>query len=248
MSTQIGPSAANGFSPYENHILSGSETHVMLFAFAKENKAADAAVALKRLNEKKAEKAFGKVGITNLSSYTIPLKGKTAVLVYFDYAGSCYLDAVKDFESVGPVSVFDMILDPHPRAVQDEQLWLQMEWINYIYGAKPADAKPEKTAQATRIKPDREAYYRTLHQTVWPGVCDHMARAGNHDFSIFLVELGNEIYQFFYVENYATEAQKEKMKTYADPTYQRWYNAAAPCLDPLPGAVNCWVKMEPVSE
>lgn len=246
MSTMIGTMLANGFSPYENHLLSGQGTHVMLIAFAEEGKVDDSKAALKALDDYKAAKALAKKGITNLSSYSKDLQGKTAFMVYFDYEGENYLDAVKQFESIEQVEEIKSMLAPHPRAVQDDQAWLQLEWINYIFGAKPTDAKPEKIAQATRIKPDREDYYRTIHQTVWPGVCDHMARAGNHDFSIFLVELGDELYQFFYVESYATPEQNEKMKTYSDPTYQRWYDVAAPCLDPLPGAVDCWVRMEQI--
>ncbi|VGO18821.1 L-rhamnose mutarotase [Pontiella sulfatireligans] len=244
----MGALVASGLSPYENRILSGQEMHVMLFAFAKDGKVDDAKAALKTLNKKMVAKAFKKKGITNLSSYAKVLQGKTAFMVYFDYEGENYLDAVKGFEAVEQVVSMKMLLTPHPRAVQDDQAWLQLEWINYIFGAKPTDAKPEKIAQTTRIKPDREDYYRTIHQTVWPGVCDHMARAGSHDFSIFLVELGDELYQFFYVESYATEAQNEKMENYDDPIARRWYNVAAPCLDPLPGAVKCWVPMEQVSE
>lgn len=238
--------SASAFSPYENHLRSGRQTHVMLIAFAKAGNASNANAVLKILNGKKAAKAFRKHKITNLSSYTKALRSQTAYMIYFDYDGENYLDAAREFESVEQAQKMKPFVVPHPRAPQNGTDWLQMEWINYIYGANPTNTEPEKIAQVTRVNPEREAFYRTIHQTVWPGVVDHMMRAGNHDFSIFLVEVGKELYQFYYVESYATEEQKEIMKTYSDPTSQRWYDVAAPCLVPLSGAVNCWLKMEQI--
>ncbi|VGO19600.1 hypothetical protein [Pontiella sulfatireligans] len=53
-------------------------------------------------------------------------------MVYFDYDGSSYLDAVKAFELVEQTEALKPLLVAHPRAAQDGNSWLQMEWIKHL--------------------------------------------------------------------------------------------------------------------
>ena len=240
--------SAFGFSPYENYLRSGQQTHAMLFASAKGGKEESLQNALKTLNEKKALKAFKKVGISNLSSYKKQLQGKTRIMIYFDYEGENYLDAVNAFEETKAANQLALLLEPHPRAKEHGTTWLQLEWINYIHGAKPNGNPPNKFSMVTRMKPEKEADYRWLHQTTWPGTVDRMTRMEYHDFSIFLVELGDEIYEFFYVEFIGDDSKKDEMSSLSDPTYQRWIKYTDPCQIPLPDADGIWSMMNKVSE
>lgn len=240
--------SAFGFSPYENYLLSGQQTHVALFAAAQEGQVDALQTAMETLNEKKAVKAFKKAKISNVSSYTKELKGKTWFLVYFDYDGETYLDAVKAFESVSAVQSLKPLLAPHPRAKSYGTTWLQLEWINYIHASQKRGDSADRFAMTTRIKPDKEQQYRALHQTVWPGVVDQMARGNYRNFSIFLVELDDELYEFFYVEYVGTDATKDGEMNKADPCNQRWWKLTDPCQDPLPDAVGPWLMMEKISE
>ncbi|VGO18811.1 hypothetical protein [Pontiella sulfatireligans] len=122
--------SVSALSPYENYLLSGRQTHVMLFASAKDGRVEALQSALKTLNEKKAIKAFKKEDITNLSFFSTEVQGKLCFMVYFDYDGSSYLDAVKAFESVEQTEALKPLLVAHPRAAQDGNSWLQMEWIH----------------------------------------------------------------------------------------------------------------------
>ena len=65
------------FSPYENYLLSGRQTHVALFAAARDGKSSELAAALRTLNQAKTLEAFKQVDITNLSTYAKELQGKT---------------------------------------------------------------------------------------------------------------------------------------------------------------------------
>ncbi len=240
--------SALAFSPYENYLLSGQQTHVALFAAAADGKTNTLMTALETLNEAEAVKAFKEVDISNVSTYAKQLQGKTWYLVYFDYDGANYLDAVKAFESVGAVKTLEPLVASHPRAKANGTTWLQLEWINYIHGAKPNGNRSHKFAMVTRLKPEKEAEYRGLHQSTWPGVVDRMTRMQYHDFSIYLVELGDELYEFFYVEFVGSDAEKDKMGSLADPTYERWIKHTDPCQNPLPDADGIWSMMDKVEE
>jgi L-rhamnose mutarotase len=240
--------SALGFSPYENYLLTGRQTHVALMVSATDEKAEELATTLKTLNTKQAGKAFKKVKISNVSSHTKELQGKPWFMVYFDYDGETYQEAVSAFESTKAVKELIPLLEPHPRAKEYGNHWLQLEWINYIKGAKPTKNPTNKFAMVTRLKPEKEDEYRWLHQNTWPGTVDRMTRMKYHDFSIFLVELGDEIYEFFYVEFVGMDASKDKMGSLSDPTYERWIKYTDPCQDPLPDADGIWSMMNKVSE
>ncbi|MEI6646786.1 MAG: L-rhamnose mutarotase [bacterium] len=239
--------SACGFSAYENYLLSGRQTHVMLFAIAKDGQAGALQAALKKVMGQPTRKAFEKVKISNLSSYTKKLQDKPCVMVYFDYDGMNYLEAVKAFESLPLIQDLRPLLSPHPRAEKQGTAWLQMEWINFIQGAKPS-LTPKRFAMVTRVKPEKEAEYRLLHQSTWPGTVDRMTRMEYHDFSIFLVELGDEIYEMFYVEFAGADTGKDKMSSVAEPAYERWIKQTDSCQKPLPDADGIWSAMEKTSE
>ncbi len=239
---------AFGFSPYENRLLSGQQTHVALLASAVDGTTNELAGAFERLNENKVAKAFREIDISNVSVYSKTLQGKVWYLVYFDYDGDNYLDAVKAFESVEAVKAMKPLMAPHPRAKANGTTWLQLEWINYIHGAKPSGNTPNRFSMVTRLRPEKEEEYRWLHQSTWPGVVDRMTRMQYHNFSIFLVELNDEIYEFFYVEFIGTDATKDQMGSLADPTYERWIKNTDPCQNPLPDADGIWSMMNPVSK
>ncbi len=240
--------SAFAFSAYENYLLSGQQTHVALFAAAKDGQVDALKTALEALNGENEVKAFKKTKISNVSSYTKELKGKTWFLVYFDYDGSTYLDAVKAFESVSAVQSLKPLLAPHPRSKSYGTTWLQLEWINYIHASQKKGDPAVRLAMATRIKPEKEQEYRALHQTVWPGVVDQMARGNYRNFSIFLVELDDEFYEFFYVEYVGTDATKDGEMNKADPCNQRWWKLTDACQNPLPDADGIWSMMDKVSK
>ena len=240
--------SAFGFSSYENRLLAGDQTHMALIAAAKDGEPAELQTALKSLNEKKATKAFKKAKISNISSFTKELQGKTWIMVYFDYDGNTYLDAVNAFESTEVSQKIMPLVEAHPRAKKYGTTWLQMEWMCYIRGAQKKGAPTSKLAMVTRIKPEKEQEYRVLHQSVWPGVVDQMARSNNRNFSIFFTEIGDELYEFFYLEYVGSDAKKDGEMSSSDPFNLRWWKITDACQNPLPDADGIWSMMDKVSK
>jgi L-rhamnose mutarotase len=236
--------SAYGFSPYENYLSSGKQTHAALFAAAKEGKTKELTAALNGLNNKKSLKALKKVEITNVSFYSKKLHDKTWFLVYFDYDGKDYLKAVNAFESTKAVQAIKPLVSPHPRAATYGTTWLQLEWICYIKASQKKGEAASKFAMTTRIKPKKEQEYRMLHQGIWPGVRDQMARGNYRNFSIFFVELDKELFEFFYVEYVGTDSKKDGELNKADPCNQRWWKLTDPCQKPLPGTDGIWSMMD----
>lgn len=242
----LGALSVLGFSPYEEYLLSGRQTHVGLLAAAKDAKAVT--VAVDAFGTRAAIREFKKADISNVSVYSKELQGKPWVMVYFDYDGKNYLEAVTAFEKTKAAGAIAPLLESHPRAKNYGTTWLQMEWINYIYGASPGKNPPVAYSMVTRLKPEKEQEYRSLHQGVWPGVTDQMVRGNNHNFSVFLIEMGDELYEFFYVEYVGTDEKKDGARNAADPCNQRWWQHTDPCQVPLPGADGIWAMMNKIYE
>ncbi len=243
----LAASAVMAFSPYENHVLSAKVKRAALIASAKPGEEAAVNAALKGLSAKKAVAALENAGISNLSCYRKELSGKTWVMVYFDYEGEDYLQAAKDFESAGDaVKALNKLIAPHPRAKRYDTTWLQMEWICYIRGSLSEADAANAYSMVTTIKPEKEKEYRILHQSVWPGVVDQMARGNNRHFSVFLVEIGETIYEFFYVEYVGTDAKKDGEMNETDPVNIRWWKHTDACQEPLPGEKGIWSMMDKI--
>lgn len=236
---------AFAFSPYENYLLSGRPTHVGLIARAKSGQNKVLLQKLSELCSKKENDKFKQAGISNPAAFNREIEGEIWYLVTFQYSGDKqYLTAAESFESV--TDELKGLILPHPRAKRYGCKWLQMEWINYIHGFD-ADREPtEILSMVTTIKPEKESQYRSLHQTVWPGVVDQMIRGHIRNFSIFLVEIGDQLYEFFYLEYMGSDSEKDDQMNQADPANQRWWTQTGPCQQALPGEKDIWAPMTPV--
>lgn len=239
------------FSPYENYLFSGKETHVALFAQIKPEQEDAFTKTLKLLHEKESAGLLQKNHIRNLSAFKKKINGKTYCMLYFDYkGGKDYLGAGKAFEISSPlVDQLNELIISHPRAKQHGCKWLQMEWITFIRGKDVDDNPANVIAMVTRIKPEKEMEYRMLHQGIWPGVVDQMERGNNRNFSIFLVELEDEIYEFFYFEYVGTDLEKDHAMNASDTANLRWWEHTDPCQDPLTemDGKEIWSPMELIS-
>ena len=239
---------AIAFAPYESHILTASVKRAALIASVKPGSEAPLDAALGKLAGKRAVKALEKADITNLSCYKKELGGKTWVMLYFDYEGRDYLKAAADFESAGDaVLALNAHIDSHPHAKRYGTTWLQMEWITYIRGSRSEADIENACSMVTTLEPEKEAEYRLLHQTVWPGVCDQMARGNHRNFSIFLTEIDDTLYEFFYVEYVGSDAEKDGEMDRTDPINIRWWKQTDPCQTPLPGTDGIWTMMDKIT-
>jgi L-rhamnose mutarotase len=236
------------FSPYEIYLQTDNVKHVGLIASVKPGQDDAFAQAFKGLLADDVAKEMKAAGIENFSCFKKVLNGKTWVVVHFDYWSKDYLVAAKTFEnSSAAVKKLNAFIDPHPLAARYGSSWLQMEWVNYIRGSQSKAPTKQKYAKVTRIKPEMEEEYRILHQGVWPGVVDQMARGNNRNFAILMTEIDGTVYEFLYGEYVGDDPAKDAEMDGSDPVVRRWLTHTDPCQDPLPDAKGPWASMDLVA-
>jgi L-rhamnose mutarotase len=240
---------APAFSPYENYLSSGRPTHVGLIAQAAPEQEDKLTSALLELADARHAPKLAKAGIANLSAYSKEIHDARWFAVYFTYKGGKeYLGAAEAFESASDetAALSDLIV-PHPRAAGYGRKWLQMEWINFIRGKDVERPATSKLMIVTRVIPEKEMEYRTLHQTVWPGVVDQIVRGNIRDLNVFLVEMGEDLVEFLYLEYVGDNQEADDAMNNADPVNIRWWSRTNPCQIGLSGEGN-WVLMDNVTE
>ena len=136
-----------GFSPYENYLNSGQQTHVMLAVSTPTESADTVAAKLATLTAPEHQAMWAAAEISNVAVFQQNLQGATWFMVYFAYDTSPYHNARQVFAELPLVKQLttDLAdhLQPHPRAVANGHTWLQMEWMCYIRGSTK-DAPTQK--------------------------------------------------------------------------------------------------------
>lgn len=241
---------AHGFSPYENYLLSGKPTRVGLVAAVAQDKLDDVAASLERLKSDSAQAALGRAGISDVSAYRRQIGGEDWVVVTFGYAGGRdYLGAAAAFENATPeAAALSELTVRHPLAEIHGNHWLQMEWINYIRGKDVPGPAASQLMIVTTIRPEKEAEYRSLHQTVWPGVVDELIRANNRNLAIFLAQIDGKLVEFLYLEYVGSDPKGDEARSQGSAVNRRWWTLTDACQQPLPGVDGIWDLMQPIPE
>lgn len=242
------PLCVEAFSPYEAYLATDAPVQVGLIAEITNGEAFGARVELMEKPESRA--AFARLGVTNLRVFSRTIEGTDYGVVHFVFDGTLpYLSAAEMFEAAS----VDLGLDwadattPHPRAKRYGREWLQMEWINYIRGAEGNGPPSNALMIGCRVRPEKEMEYRTLHQTVWPGVVDQVVRGNIRDLCVFLVELDDDLVEFLYLEYVGEDEAGDDAMNKADPINQRWWKLTDACQMPFSDVEEgIWTLMEPV--
>lgn len=241
-------SSVFGFSPYEAYLMSGRETHVGLIAVIHPEKRPLFENAVKKCRAESVQSQLADAGIDHVQFFTRIIEGKEYAVVYFAFGGGKqYLQAAKAFEEATRSIDWQAATYPHPRARTYARHWLQMEWINFIRGLD-ADRDPTSTFMiGTTVKPEKEMEYRTLHQTVWPGVVDQATRGNIRNLNIFLVELDDQLVEFLYLEYMGKDQQSDDAANKEDPINQRWWRLTDACQQPFSDVTDgIWAALSPV--
>lgn len=236
------------FSPYESYLMTGKATHAGLVAEIRPQRQPAFAEAFKRCSEEPVRRKLKSAGITSVQAFTRNIEGKDYAVVYFAFAGgSHYLDAAAVFEAATRSIDWKAVTSSHSRARTYRRHWLQMEWINFIRGLA-VDREPTSSLMiATTVVPEKEMQYRTLHQTVWPGVVDQAVRGNIRNLNVFLVELGDQLVEFLYLEYMGTDQALDDAANQADPINQRWWKLTDDCQQPFSDVKEGkWTSMNPV--
>lgn len=238
------------FSPYEAYLATDKPTQVGLIAAIAEGQEDALAETVGRLTSPAVATALEGAGIRHPRAFTRVIKGTPYVVLRFVYDGErAYLGAAKAFEKVTTANGIDWstLTTPHPRATTYGRHWLQMEWINYIRGLEVERAPTKALMIGCRLRPEKEAEYRTLHQTVWPGVVDQVARGQIRDLCVFLVELEGDLVEFLYLEYMGQDQAADDAANAADPINQRWWKHTDACQMPFADVgEGIWTLLDPV--
>lgn len=226
----------------------GSVVRVGLIAMLPEE-AGPALEAIRSLAGAGQVAALGQAGIRDLQGFTRRIEGRDCVVVYFAYDGGMpgYEAAAAFEEATGDIDWGQRVV-AHPRAAGRGGVWMQMEWICFIAGREVDRPATRSVLLGTRVLPAMEMTYRTLHQTVWPGVAEQIARGNHRCLSIFLIELGEDLVEFLYMEYVGDDPQRDGEADRSDPVTRRWWKLTDACQQPFSDVEEgIWAPLEPVA-
>ncbi len=240
--------SAQAFSPYENYLASGKPRQVGLIARVHPDRLQDLPEAFAKLQSADEKAAQAKAGIRNLSAFTREIGDQTWLVLHFVQDGNRpYLGAARDFEGATPgTRGLGELVIPHERARRFGSRWLQMEWINYIRGRDISIPARSRLMIVTTVIPEKEQEYRSLHQTVWPGVVDQVVRGNLRDLCVFMTGIDDLLVEFLYLEYVGDDQAKDDARNNSDIINQRWWKLTDACQRGLPGVDGNWVSMDPV--
>lgn len=237
-----------GFSPYEAFLASDRDTQVGLLAVIRDDQTEAFAEAVRSLEQPPLRRQLEKAGIANLTAYTRVIDGTNYAVIHFVYAGDRpYLQAAEDFELATRGVEWGKLTSPHPRATTYGRQWLQMEWINYLRGYDVEGPAKSSLMIGCQVRPEKEAEYRTLHQTVWPGVVDQNVRGKIRDLCVFLVEIDDKLVEFLYLEYLGDDQTADDAAARHDPVSLRWWKQTDACQMPFSDvSEGIWALLNPV--
>jgi len=108
---------------------------------------------------------------------------------------------------------------------------------------------PQRHGGVLRLRPEKIADYKRLHQAVWPDVHRVIHEAHIRNYSIFLRRLPDgDHYLFSYFEYVGSDFAADMARLAADPVTERWWALCKPCQEPLPDCApgEWWASMEEV--
>lgn len=107
----------------------------------------------------------------------------------------------------------------------------------------------ERYGSIIGLKPEKIAYYKELHEAVWPGVLKMIKACHIQNYSIYLKEIEpGKFYLFSYFEYTGKDFSADMARMAADPTTQKWWKETDPCQFPiaLRAVGEKWALMEEV--
>ena len=130
------------------------------------------------------------------------------------------------------------------------QMWGGLFTLGLVVMAGLAYAKTrlrvKRIGMVIRLKPEKVAEYKRLHEDAHPGVRDLLRQANIRNFSIFLRQLDDgQYYLFGYYEYTGADYDADMAKLAAEPRHKEWLATAGPMQSPIKGETT-WAMMEEV--
>ena len=192
--------------------------------------------------------------LRNYSIYLKEIEGRPYLFSYVEYTGADFTADMRrmaaDPETQRWWQQTDPCQQPLPDAAAQGKTWSDMEEVYHFDGAVDAlSGRAQRYGMLTGLKFEKEAWYRILHQTPWPGVNRQIKAANIRNYSIYLKKIGDQLFLFSYFEyaGKSFDTDMEQMKR--DDVTQRWWQQTDPCQQPLPAAAaqnKIWDGMDEV--
>lgn len=215
------------------------------FPFPKDAVARTASVALVPEQNKEALRlkcaelnASGNVRCGGL--YLRDIEGKTYLFRYTEY--NCLGCDTWEKELMP-------LIEPLPEAARKGLCFEPMERLFFEAGAtgKPSKADVKRIAMFTELKPEKEAWYRLLHDNPWPDVTAAIQKANFRNFSIFLEEIDGRLYLFGWLEYTGEDISVDAAENKKDPASIRWWKETDACqIAPPDAGGGMWGGMEEI--
>ena len=185
-------------------------------------------------------------GIHNPHIYVKGISGKEVLYIYFETENLDQEAAIQSLKQSSPwwSSLEAVLLSPRPSSNAENQPWARAELINVI-AANP-DLKRDAgqpMGLVSGLKPEQELWYRTLHQTNWPGVIDQMRRSHYQNWTTFLIDWDGKLLLLTHVEYLGSDITADNKAMAQDPVTQRWWTHTQPCLYSLIPDSDKWIEM-----
>ena len=195
-----------------------------------------------------------KANIRNYSIYLKEIDGRPYLFSYFEYVGKDFAADMRqmaaDPETQRWWQQTDPCQIPLPGAAARGQIWDGAEEVFHTAGAADRPVKQvRRFGTITGLRLEEEGWYRTLHQTAWPGVLQAIHDANIRNYSIYLKKIGDKLFLFSYFEYIGDDFTADMAKIAADDVTRRWWQQTDPCQLPLPAAAakkQIWDDMEEV--
>ena len=184
------------------------------------------------------------IGRSNLRNYSIfekEIDGRLVLFNFSEYHGACLAGESVRLAADPAIrrwrAELATYVEPMPLAARRGQLWDDMEEVFYGEGATPAvPCAIRRIAAVTGLKPEREERYRMLHSIPWPGVVRQNRESNLRKFTIFLKDIGEKLYLFYYLEYVGADFEADMKAMAENPVVQRWWKLTDDCQIPLPDA------------
>lgn len=183
--------------------------------------------------------AYKAAHLRNLTCFLKEIGEKPYLFTYFEYAGNDFAGDINRAEAKEVVkawkkSIAELQVIPGQSLTDGD-----VEEVFFTEGAADVVPVPEKytrTGMITGLKPEKEAEYRTLHATTWPGVLKGIKDGNMRNFTIRLAELDGNLYLIGYLEYVGKDPAADGAAGKTLAVNKRWWKFTDSCQQALPEA------------
>lgn len=187
--------------------------------------------------------------VRNHNVFVIELTpGEFYAFRYFEYVGLDFANDTKKLREASPYRDWTAAVDDC-LAIR----WTDVEDVFFTPGqskVQPTESRVMRFAQVVGLRSNMVEPYKLIHAHTWPGVLAAIREGNIRNYTIFMANVGAEVYLFAYLEYVGSDFKSDMASIGADPDTKAWIKFTDDgCQLPLstrkPG--EWWARMDLVS-